>query len=341
MIRTVVYSFRTHKEEVKEPEVPKCYPNIILLEGIYIFGSKSLPMIKRLFILFIVIASIAKEAYGQCSISITGNTIICSGQIDTLTANGATSYTWSGGGGNTATNVVNPFATTIYVVTGSTGTCTATNTITITVNNCTTPIVNFSKSVDTVCIGHCIIFKDSTQYTSTKPLYYTWVFPGATSPYGIIYPPAGASVYSDTLIYSMTSNTPLNPIKVCYDIYNPTDPYYHVIEIVKNGIGQSASKIDSFLILTNCAAGISQYSNLNTNISIYPNPASTSLTLTLSKGEGMFSVEIYNAVGACVHRQIATSPNSQIDVSDLSEGIYNVSISTKEGTLNKRVVIVK
>jgi hypothetical protein len=45
---------------------------------------------------------------------------------------------------------------------------------------------------------------------------------------------------------------------------------------------------------------------------------SQSLTPTLSKGEGVV-----------------------IDASSLSEGIYNVSITSGEGVLNKRVVVVK
>ncbi|MHB8258666.1 MAG: T9SS type A sorting domain-containing protein [Bacteroidia bacterium] len=95
-------------------------------------------------------------------------------------------------------------------------------------------------------------------------------------------------------------------------------------------------------------AGIQQFAN-NNEISIYPNPASTNLTLTLSKGEGTASVEIFNTIGDCVHRQIITSPSPPskgetytIDVTDLAGGVYNLQISTSSNyQITKKVVIVR
>ena len=67
--------------------------------------------------------------------------IMCSGESSTLTANGATNYTWtpstSLSNNNTNTVVANPNTTTIYTVTGSNGTCASSNSITLTVNTCT------------------------------------------------------------------------------------------------------------------------------------------------------------------------------------------------------------
>lgn len=76
------------------------------------------------------------------SVSITSNPsngIVCSGNQATLTANGAQSYSWTGG----ITNGVafTPASTTTYTVTatGSNG-CTSTAQATITVNNCSIPV---------------------------------------------------------------------------------------------------------------------------------------------------------------------------------------------------------
>jgi len=78
---------------------------------------------------------------------------------------------------------------------------------------------------------------------------------------------------------------------------------------------------------------------------VYPNPASTSLTLTLSKGEGTYSINIYDMLGKLVMQHTYSPPSEgqgeAIDVSDLSEGVYNICISGNETIINKRVIIVR
>ncbi|HNB82661.1 MAG TPA: hypothetical protein PLP14_11205, partial [Chitinophagaceae bacterium] len=65
------------------------------------------------------------------------NSTICSGTSTTLTASGATSYTWQPGGFTGASINVSPLSTTTYTVTGTvTGGCSATAIQTIQVNTC-------------------------------------------------------------------------------------------------------------------------------------------------------------------------------------------------------------
>ncbi|MHB8260294.1 MAG: T9SS type A sorting domain-containing protein [Bacteroidia bacterium] len=81
--------------------------------------------------------------------------------------------------------------------------------------------------------------------------------------------------------------------------------------------------------------------NTNTIFNIYPNPASSSLQVTFSGNIQNTSIEIYNTIGECVHRQIVKSSNCQINVADLAEGVYNLSITTNVGVVNKRLIIVR
>jgi len=183
--------------------------------------------------------------------------IICSGQKNQFIAypqnnllNNTYTYSWqpqplvsSSIGGDTV--VVQPTISpgTIYTLTVH-GTCVKHNVATyeITVNNCTMPNVSFSANTHTICVHHCITFKDSTQYTSTKPLFYSWVFVG-----GSISPVPGSTVDVDTLFYEMTDTLPLKPVKVCYQVNSllNANGYYPVIETVTNGIGQTRTFIDS------------------------------------------------------------------------------------------------
>jgi hypothetical protein len=67
------------------------------------------------------------------AVRIAGNSIICPGVSTTLTASGATSYTWSTLA-TTSTISINPTSTTIYTVTGSANGCSAIDTIQVNVN---------------------------------------------------------------------------------------------------------------------------------------------------------------------------------------------------------------
>ena len=179
------------------------------------------------------------------------NQFIASPQNGQLTTN-IYHYTWqplplisSSIGGDTV--VVKPSTNTVYTLTVH-GTCVKHNIATygITVNNCTKPIAGFTQSNDTICVHHCILFRDTTQLHSTKPLFYSWVFPG-----GAISPPAGTSVKGgDTLIYAMTTNQPLKPVKVCYSINSllNNNGYYPIIETVKNGLNQTSTYKDSIIV---------------------------------------------------------------------------------------------
>jgi len=83
------------------------------------------------------------------TIASTG-TAVCAGQTATLTANGATSYTWSTTE-TTSTISVSPANTTIYTVTGDNAGCTNTQQVTVTVNALPTLA---SVGNQTVCSGN-------------------------------------------------------------------------------------------------------------------------------------------------------------------------------------------
>jgi gliding motility-associated-like protein len=99
----------------------------------------------------------------QPTISVA-STSICSGNSTTLTANGATNYTWNPGGQTTTSIVVSPTITTSYSITGSNGACT--NSTTALVNVTTTPTLAANST--TICPSQIATF------TATGATNYTW-----------------------------------------------------------------------------------------------------------------------------------------------------------------------
>ncbi len=96
---------------------------------------------------------------------------ICTGGSGVaLTASGASTYTWAPAAGLSAITgssvVANPTVTTTYTVTGTSGSCSSTQTVTITVNS--TPTVVVTPSPASVCSG------DSVTLTASGASSYTW-----------------------------------------------------------------------------------------------------------------------------------------------------------------------
>lgn len=78
----------------------------------------------------------------------TTNATICAGTSTTISASGATSYSWDNGLGNGDSHTVSPSTTTTYEVTGSNGGCTDVETITINVDSApSTPTISQNGSV--------------------------------------------------------------------------------------------------------------------------------------------------------------------------------------------------
>lgn len=99
------------------------------------------------------------------TLAVTGNTAICNGNSTTLTASGATNYTWTSGA-NTAVAALSPTANTTYSVTGSFTTgCSNTRTIAVTVYSL--PVIAITGS-NVICAG------DTTVLNATGATSYTW-----------------------------------------------------------------------------------------------------------------------------------------------------------------------
>lgn len=135
-----------------------------------------------------VTSSITKTVSVINGPTITVNTpSVCAGQTATLTASGATGYTWTAG--PTAPSMTaNPLTTTVYTVTGSNGTCSSVKTATIVIT--TGPVINVNTP--TVCAS------TSATLTATGATNYTWTAGPLTA--------SMAASPSVTTVYTVTGN---------------------------------------------------------------------------------------------------------------------------------------
>ncbi|MBI3518755.1 MAG: gliding motility-associated C-terminal domain-containing protein [Bacteroidetes bacterium] len=121
-------------------------------------------------------------------LNITANTpTICPGQTATLTASGATTYTWSSGPPNTNTLSVSPASTTVYTVNGTSGTCAGSHTTAVVVSS----VPSVSVTSPSICSGN------SATLTASGATNYTWS-QGAQTTGSIVVTPTTTSSYTVT-----------------------------------------------------------------------------------------------------------------------------------------------
>jgi PKD repeat protein len=95
---------------------------------------------------------ISVNAIPVVSVNSVGNAI-CAGQTATLTATGATSYSWSSGQ-TTSSIIVSPTLTTNYSVIGNNGNAACSDTANFTLNVNPLPQPTISSSADTICLNN-------------------------------------------------------------------------------------------------------------------------------------------------------------------------------------------
>ncbi len=233
------------------------------------------------------------------TVSVVGATI-CSGNSATLTATGATNYTWSPGGQLTTSVVVTPTTNTTYTITGANGTCTNSTTATVSVTSSPT----LSTSSRTICAGQVATFTVSGATT------YTWN-PGSVTGSTYTTSPASSGTVSviganGTCTSQVTTSITVTP--------NPT------VAVSNQTIcsGQTA-------ILT--ATGATTYSW---------NTGATTNTISVSPT----SLTIYTVVGttnSCTNtRTVSATVNSQPTVAVANASICsgNSTILTATGATN-------
>ena len=258
------------------------------------------------------------------SISVNSETI-CAGQTVSLIANGATTYTWDSGA-NTSTLNVSPTSTTVYTISGSSGSCNGTNTATVTVVSQPTVTVNSSS----------ICSSSSATLVASGANNYTWT-PGGQTTSSIVVTPTTNTTYSITGSNGTCSNTTIATVSVTA---TPT--------LIANSVticpGQTA---------TLTASGASSYTwnpgnvsgnsytiapGANTTVTIIGSngTCSSSATASVTIGAGI-SISVnseticpgqtatLNATGATTYTWDSGSNNNSITVSPLSTTIYTIS----------------
>lgn len=137
----------------------------------------------------------------------------------------------------------------------------------------------------------------------------------------------------ETLTFQSTNNTCTDQAHVNFEteffmFFDVGKPFQAFVSNETNG-QQTLATIGPWyphLVLKNYELDVAEYNKLN--IAIYPNPVAETLFIT-SEGNTIENIKIYS-IGGTQAIEVSANVNS-IDVSNLSEGLYFIEISSLEG----------
>ncbi len=286
------------------------------------------------------------------TVSITGNMNICSGTSTTLTASGATNYTWNPTGSHASSISGAPTSTVVFTLTGSdaSGNCSATTTGTINVTP--SPTVGIT-GVSTICSGN------STVLTASGATSYTWsanagsattstvtVNPGSTDTYTVAGEDNGCTVVK-TVTVTVNNLPPVTitgTTTICNGASttltgNGADTYVWTSgpSTAANNISPTSNTtytVTGTTTATGCSTIAMQLVTVN-NIPVVTTPGSASNPTACSATDGSVTGFVVTGTPTLQYSWNGGTNQTSADITNIGAGPYSLLITDGNGcTLN-------
>lgn len=233
-------------------------------------------------------------------ISIAGTTTVCAGDSNLFVAHGASTYTWSSNAGNVKNDSVKVAPTASTVYT-----VWATS-----LAGC--------KNADSIYV--VVNPKTATTFVNTGFSSPVCVNAGPHTIFGA-YPPGGT--YSGT---GVSGNT-----------FNPTGADTGIIVLSYTYVNSyHCANVATHTVLVNVCTGVEQYFD-DSQIVIYPNPTGNQFYLEANTTDKI-TVDLFDLNGKHVLNK-TVNDRSFIDITNLSEGVYRLTIKSSGRMINKKLVV--
>jgi hypothetical protein len=231
-------------------------------------------------------------------ISASPSTVICAGKTVTLTASGASSYTWNT---NAVSPVINatPFSSTVYSFVATSTACPGNYTANISISVNALPSVSLNANgISTICVTNGSIGLHG-------------------SPAGGIY--SGAAV-SGSLLSIANAGTFV--------------PMYSYTSSVTGCVNTATVQV----IVINCGTGMGIPQITSTaGLRVYPNPNFGTFTVETGNYMNK-AIRLTDLTGRVVYNEATTSDTIQININELANGVYQLMIQSEAGTNIIKVV---
>ena len=297
------------------------------------------------------------------TISASGSTTFCTGGSVDLTSSSTTGNLWSNNATASTITVSNSGSFSVTVTDGNS--CSATST-SINVNVSNAPIPTITATSTTACSGDTVILSSSTadsyvwstgQTTqsialtaSSANITVTTVNVNACNGVGMSQPtsvtftatPTAAGSFTTSGNVATFANTSTGAGSYSWDFGDfsnssasaPTHAYAAngAYTVTLTAINGNCTSTTSFTV--NISVSLDELQGITLNL--FPNPANQEVNIALN-GAALESVVIVDQFG----RTVKVSNVSNINVSDLATGVYQVILYTDKGNITRRLVVSK
>lgn len=307
--------------------------------------------------------TVSVNVFSAGLVAISGNTATCGGATNVYTVTGSDFYLWDNGA-TANTNTINPtIPTTISVVGTTSNGCKDSTSLAITITSAPVLTIN---GIDSICQGQSAMLSANAPGATS----YNWNT-GAISP-TITVSPATTTIYSVTAsngcISTKTVQVAVKPLPIVsftmQSTICSTDPAITLTASPSGGtfsgsgvtgntfdptIGSGAYSITYLYTSSNgCSASSSQgisvaicdaimELNSNYHVSLFPNPATELIQLTSDKN--MSTVLLYDFTGKLIENKKVDALSLTLNLNDVANGIYTVTIKFEDGTMFQRKLI--
>ena len=297
------------------------------------------------------------------TISASGSTTFCTGGSVVLTSSSTTGNLWSNNATASTITVSNSGSFSVTVTDGNS--CSATST-SINVNVSSAPIPTITATSKSACSGDTVILSSSTadsyvwstgQTTqsialtaSSANITVTTVNVNACNGVGMSQPtsvtftatPTAAGSFTTSGNVATFANTSTGAGSYSWDFGDfsnssasaPTHAYAAngAYTVTLTAINGNCTSTTSFTV--NISVALDELQGITLNL--FPNPANQEVNIALN-GAALESVVIVDQFG----RTVKVSNVSNINVSDLATGVYQVILYTDKGNITRRLVVSK
>ncbi|MCX6210875.1 MAG: T9SS type A sorting domain-containing protein, partial [Bacteroidetes bacterium] len=108
---------------------------------------------------------------------------------------------------------------------------------------------------------------------------------------------------------------------------------------VTNANGCISSRTINANVVTCASKGINDSRNVNNQFTMYPNPAKSTINISVETLVGAGSIVVVDMYGKQVKTQPLSLGNNTVDIANLAKGFYFVSTITSEGKSTKKLVV--
>lgn len=296
-------------------------------------------------------------------VSVSGATAVCAGQSAVLTASGASTYVWSNAA-TTSTISASPTVTTVYTATGTANGCDGVGSITVTVN--ANPVVSVSGAT-AVCAGQSAVLTASGASTYVWSNAATTTTISASPTVTTVYTATGTAngctgVASKTLVVNALPSVSLTAgaTSVCVNTSTialtgaPAGGVYTGSNVAGNVFtpgavagtftpsyaytdGNGCANTASATIIVSGCVGLTNNASNTAEFNAYPNPTSGVFTLAFTNGLEK-TITVSDVSGKVVYSIVSDKAQIEINLSELSNGIYTVKVQGNQ-TVNVLKVV--